>query len=297
MKHLQFIIILTAVNTSLLTLLSSVLIYYKTRKGEYLYRAALIISFMFIILPFMVDNYLFNLTNSVNYISQEFPTVGIILLIATLVIYVNSFNILNNKNKINLFFISLSAGFSIHGIFSIIIGLDIYFAMIAHSICLAIAILYTGLMMLRGKYKTINRSVLINRRIIGFIALLFLPLFIFIDVLRIPDIFEMLNISRTVIAVPLFLSLWNLFFLHEDITSLIHKAHSKNFKDFCSEFKFTPREEETGSLLIEGYTYEEIGIKLFVSKETIKSHVKNIYSKTGVKNKIQLIGKIKNFMT
>ena len=61
-------------------------------------------------------------------------------------------------------------------------------------------------------------------------------------------------------------------------------------------FKTAPlseREEEVARLLIEGKTNKDIAEQLFVSANTIKSHIKKIYSKLGVNNRLQLIHKIK----
>ncbi len=102
----------------------------------------------------------------------------------------------------------------------------------------------------------------------------------------------MLEYSRTIFATSVFFTIWSLFFIYEDIVTVSTKQENNKFSDFCIEYKLTPREIETGELLIKGLTYEDIGKKLFVSKETVKSHVKNIYQKSSVNSKIQLIGKI-----
>lgn len=53
--------------------------------------------------------------------------------------------------------------------------------------------------------------------------------------------------------------------------------------------KFTPREAEIANLLIRGKTYRLIAQELHVSENTVKTHVKNIYAKAGVQNKMGLI--------
>ncbi len=60
----------------------------------------------------------------------------------------------------------------------------------------------------------------------------------------------------------------------------------------CKEFSLTERETEVTRLILSGQNYEEIGKKLFISGETVKSHVKNIYRKTEVINKTGLISKL-----
>lgn len=56
------------------------------------------------------------------------------------------------------------------------------------------------------------------------------------------------------------------------------------------EFKeLTEREVEVIKMLLRGYTYKAIAEKLFITENTIKYHVKNIYQKLEVKNKMELI--------
>jgi DNA-binding NarL/FixJ family response regulator len=53
----------------------------------------------------------------------------------------------------------------------------------------------------------------------------------------------------------------------------------------------TRRETEILSLIAEGKTYTQISEELFISKETSKTHIKNIYAKLQVKSKSEAIAK------
>jgi DNA-binding NarL/FixJ family response regulator len=53
--------------------------------------------------------------------------------------------------------------------------------------------------------------------------------------------------------------------------------------------KLSPREMEVLTLIMQGYTNQEIADKLFISFETVRSHRKNILLKTGSKNTAALI--------
>ncbi len=53
----------------------------------------------------------------------------------------------------------------------------------------------------------------------------------------------------------------------------------------------TDREQEVLRLLADGFKHEEIGAKLFISVTTVRYHIKNIYRKLGVNNRVLAIQK------
>lgn len=58
----------------------------------------------------------------------------------------------------------------------------------------------------------------------------------------------------------------------------------------------SPREAQIVQLLVAGKTNVEIGTQLFISTNTVKTHVKNIYTKLQVSNRVQLYAKIDAMM-
>ena len=60
-----------------------------------------------------------------------------------------------------------------------------------------------------------------------------------------------------------------------------------------ADANLTPRENEVLLLLAKGMNREEIAAKLFISPETVKMHIKNIYKKLKAKNKIDALIKMK----
>jgi DNA-binding CsgD family transcriptional regulator len=54
----------------------------------------------------------------------------------------------------------------------------------------------------------------------------------------------------------------------------------------------TERETEVVKLLLRGMTYTATAETLGISENTVKYHVKNIYQKLRVKNKMELIKKV-----
>ena len=58
------------------------------------------------------------------------------------------------------------------------------------------------------------------------------------------------------------------------------------------EFDLSEREAEVLKLISRGYKNSEIAEKLFVSQNTIKTHIKNIYVKLDVKNRIEALKRV-----
>ena len=58
------------------------------------------------------------------------------------------------------------------------------------------------------------------------------------------------------------------------------------------DFRLTNREEEIAEMLATGLTAKEIGRRLKISSETVRSHTRNIFLKLRVKNKVELAGKM-----
>jgi len=71
----------------------------------------------------------------------------------------------------------------------------------------------------------------------------------------------------------------------------------KTDKDFSSKFEnfnLSKREREIFNYIANGLTNLEIAETLFLSKNTIKKHIQNIYFKLDVKNRIQALKKVQN---
>jgi len=79
-----------------------------------------------------------------------------------------------------------------------------------------------------------------------------------------------------------------MFEYYSEINTKISSATMKR-----TDAKLTARENEVLSLLAKGMSREEIATKLFVSPETVKMHIKNIYKKLKAKNKVDALIKMK----
>lgn len=70
---------------------------------------------------------------------------------------------------------------------------------------------------------------------------------------------------------------------------------SRNLDAFCERYDVTPREREVLVEAMHGYSMENIGRKLYVSRETVKTHLRRVYGKVGVSGKQELITSIDHF--
>lgn len=67
-----------------------------------------------------------------------------------------------------------------------------------------------------------------------------------------------------------------------------------SFNDFCRKYEVSPRETEIILQICNGLSNKEISEKLFISLQTVKDHTHRIYTKTNVKNRVQLINLVKD---
>ncbi len=74
----------------------------------------------------------------------------------------------------------------------------------------------------------------------------------------------------------------------KDQSPNLNKDLTENF----NKLNISKREIEVLTLIFNGHSNEEIAQKLFISKNTIKTHIKHIYSKLDVKNRMQAIKKV-----
>lgn len=51
----------------------------------------------------------------------------------------------------------------------------------------------------------------------------------------------------------------------------------------------TERERDVVMLVLEGYSNAEVAARLFVSEATVKKHLRSVYNKMQIKNRVQLI--------
>jgi len=78
------------------------------------------------------------------------------------------------------------------------------------------------------------------------------------------------------------------------VTEMPVQAQTGVFSEYSIAERLTGRENEIAALLIKSKTYRMIAGELHVSENTVKTHVKNIYSKAGVQSRSELMTLLMN---
>ncbi|MEJ5285498.1 MAG: LuxR C-terminal-related transcriptional regulator [Brevinematales bacterium] len=76
-----------------------------------------------------------------------------------------------------------------------------------------------------------------------------------------------------------------------EMSMMLGKELTKNvfIDSFCESFNISKREKDILIMLLNGKNNREICAKLCISINTIKTHISNIYQKTGVNNRVELL--------
>ena len=80
----------------------------------------------------------------------------------------------------------------------------------------------------------------------------------------------------------------NHVFLSE-LSQMSSNERKKIIGSFVENSLLTGRESEIASLLLKGRTYKMIADELYLSENTVKTHIKNIYSKLNIQSKTELV--------
>ena len=78
-------------------------------------------------------------------------------------------------------------------------------------------------------------------------------------------------------------------YIARKVIASFQQRQEKKVTDILSD-----REHEVLVQLSQGLIYKEIGEKLFISHETVKQHIKHIYQKLHVQNKIEALNKLRS---
>ena len=101
-------------------------------------------------------------------------------------------------------------------------------------------------------------------------------------------------ITTSVICV---LTVFSIFFLFDislqtEIRQIMRSGETKSKDEYSDSLSY--REQEVFQMLLDGKPYREIASELFISENTVKFHVKNIYKKYECGSRKELIQKCRS---
>lgn len=210
--------------------------------------------------------------------------------------------------KENIIYIILSVTHFILSIIGILTIFDIYIISSVIFYVSIIAIYIIGFI----NYKNIeDKTIKFIVKILGLITIIIYPVLIYQLILYRR---EAADIGSMDITLVLFYIWWNLVMLgyllwyfinivknknifNNSNTQSENNAINKSDENIINDDKvdytanLTRREKEILSYLLEGKTNKEVSLILDISLNTVNNHVANIYEKSGVKNRVELVNK------
>lgn len=79
----------------------------------------------------------------------------------------------------------------------------------------------------------------------------------------------------------------------EELSANNQNSETLHIQDFVKMYRLTKRETEIAQLILQGKSNGEIAGELFISETTVKKHVSNIFEKTGINRREELIIKVR----
>ncbi|CCG55475.1 two-component system regulator [Brachyspira pilosicoli WesB] len=212
--------------------------------------------------------------------------------------------------KTNLSYLILSVFYFVLSIIGILTSFNIY---ILSSMIFYISIFY---LLVVGflNYKNIeDKTIKFIVKVLGIITILIYPVLIYQLIIYRKDF---MNINSIDVTLMLFYTWWNLVMLCYLLWYFISMIKSNNNRisdSLCekndesdnnikleekievNDFNLTKREKQILSYLLSGKTNKEISLIFDISLNTVNNHVANIYYKSGVKNRVELVNKFSKY--
>lgn len=100
---------------------------------------------------------------------------------------------------------------------------------------------------------------------------------------------HILNVGFCALLTALLWGSFRLFLEHTTNEKLIEEKEKLSIKRFCAKYDLSDREQEVLSFLLAGYKTRDIGERLFISDATVRTHIINLFRKTGVHSRVELL--------
>ncbi len=139
--------------------------------------------------------------------------------------------------------------------------------------------------------RTVDRN---KKRLLRGIIISFMPIAVFavIDLLFfLSSAYKLVYLSYFIFSILVYLYTARHYVYRYDPENA---ALPESGQAFYNAVNISGREQELIPYLIEGRSNKEISEALYISPNTVKTHVRNIYRKAGVSNRLQLLSKIRS---
>lgn len=274
-----------AYTAGLLTMGIYTVLYFKRKKLSHLNIAIFNLNMLLIVFSFFLFIVLPSSIRSAGILVEKMLWISCAILTYTLPRW--TFNDFNSKFWIVLKKIFL--GLSVISVLAVLLldlfrnrDLVIVSVISAMTISIAVSMIYSVIEDFRNKGKRKSIPLMITTSI-------FLPCLVILNFF--PDI---LNISQEVQIqfhiLPGFYTLLCIHMLYDLKGQFWNKK--MNYDSFVTSKGISPREKEVMDLIFVGDSYQVISDKLSISLSTVKTHISNIFRKTGTSNKVELIALI-----
>lgn len=108
-----------------------------------------------------------------------------------------------------------------------------------------------------------------------------------------PSILALVIVFTILIILPLLHKRLSILLKNHAFLTVLSEMSSVEQKEAIESFtmigQLTQRESEIATLLLKGRTYKMIAGELYLSENTVKTHIKNIYSKFNIQSKAELV--------
>ncbi len=176
--------------------------------------------------------------------------------------------------------------FIVKGIINVNSNPDLFIVRSIAAINLVIHIFFLGPFIFGKKNKPLTKEVVFMKNHVFFYfigVVIYSMVLFFFDILGpISECISILLLFAVSISMPLIIK------LNEKTQLLPETSSNINFNQFCELYEISKREAEIILEICTGKTNKAISEKLFITLQTVKDHNYRIFSKLGVKSRVQL---------
>ena len=291
MKHIIIFYLIFSFSIGIVALFLLTLISIITKSKDYLYYLFFILSMTLLFSIKLIYNYIdLNVVQNSNIIHDTFQYVLILSEFLVMLIIALMVNYLAEIKKNIYFFILIIIGFILYNI-GIFLELDVL-SKINNIIIDSLMIFFTIfailiLILFSKKIKSeLHKKIITSLKIF---LLTCLPLIII-------DSIDYTSNKMPIPLHPIFYCGFSIIITYHLISYYvkIYQFPASITEDVIKYYNISNREKEIIELLIKGYSNNKLCDTLFISLNTTKTHLKNIYNKFDVKSRFELISKLNN---